>query len=317
MKKTLILWLGAFGFAIAKHLAENNSEQTFYASEVNNEIFESINSQRKHPYFFPWVELPKNVELVADTSEVLSDIDIIISIIPCQFVWHAFTQMKDSLKSWVTILNLSKGINNVTLQTTSETLTHILEWHTYTYAYLAGGMIAQELVERKPLGADIVTEEEEVGKVLQELFVSDVLDIHVIIGKPKNTELYAALKNIIALILGYYEWQGNAPSSLWYYLVQLLQEISSLIELLGGDSELRFTDYALGGDIIATCFGASRNRLLGNMLGEGTSLEVAINELASQKKIAEGYETLKGIYTLTQDKKEFVLINNFGEKFLT
>ena len=32
----------------------------------------------------------------------------------------------------------------------------------YTYAYLAGGMIAQELVDGTMLGADIVTENSEV-----------------------------------------------------------------------------------------------------------------------------------------------------------
>lgn|GEM_PF-1064537 len=138
----------------------------------------------------------------------------------------------------------------------------------YAYAYLAGGMIAAELVEEKMLGVDIVTENKEVGEQLKELFHSGSLDIHFIHGNPKNTELYAALKNIIALILGYYEGQGNGASTLGYYLTKLLTEVSLLIKFLGGDPKLRFTDNALGGDIIATCFGGSRNRLLGNMLGE-------------------------------------------------
>ena len=79
---------------------------------------------------------------------------------------------------------------------------------------------------------------------------------------------------------------------------------------------MRFTDYALGGDIIATCFGNSRNRLLGNMLGQGENINEALEKLASQKKIAEGYETLKGLYTLTKENDEFEHINDFAEKFL-
>lgn len=151
-------------------------------------------------------------------------------------------------------------------------------------------MIAAELVgddcNRPLLGADIVYEDEDVGEDLRNLFQSENLDIHLIIGPVKNTELYAALKNIIALILGYYEGQGNGASTLGYYLTRLLKEIELLVSLLassqsfsknqnqlpslgeGLGESLNFTDYALGGDIIATCFGASRNRMLGNMLGK-------------------------------------------------
>lgn len=53
MKNILILGLGAFGFAIAKHLGENNPDKEIYASEVNPEIFTSIKENRTHPYFFP------------------------------------------------------------------------------------------------------------------------------------------------------------------------------------------------------------------------------------------------------------------------
>lgn len=315
-KNILILWLWAFGFAIAKHLGENNPDTTFYASEVNPEIYCSIKDTRKHPYFFEWVKLPDNITLVANTPSLLPEIDIIISIIPCQFVAGAFSGMKDNLKSGVTILNLSKGIDNQSLQTVSEKLSDVLTWIEYNYAYLAGGMIAAELVEWKMLGADIAAKNAEAWWELKKLFESDSLEIQLKIWDVKNTELYAAFKNIIALILGYYEGKWNSASSLWYYLIKLLWEVSLLIETMGGNKNLEFSDYALSGDIIATCFGWSRNRLLGNMLGQGTDITDALAELKTQNKIAEGYETLKGIYKLTPWKEGFHEINSFAEKYL-
>jgi len=59
--------------------------------------------------------------------------------------------MKDSLKNGVTIMNLAKGIDNQSLQTISEKLSETLSGINYTYAYIAGGMIAQELVDNKQL----------------------------------------------------------------------------------------------------------------------------------------------------------------------
>lgn len=316
-KNILILWLGAFGFAVGKHLGENNPDMTIYASEINPEIYNSISENRTHPYFFEWVMLPENIELVSDTNIFLPQVDIIISIIPCQFVWWAFTTMKDHLKPGVTILNLSKWIDNTSMQTVSEKLSDVL-WDTqYTYAYLAGGMIAQELVDNKMLGADIVTENAEAGEELKELFESNSLDIHLKISAVKNTELYAALKNIIALILGYYEGQWAWASSRWYYLARLLEEMRWVINLLGWSSKIDFTDYALCWDLIATCFGGSRNRLLWNMLWEGKNITPALWELKAQNKIAEGYETLKWVYKITSWKEWFTEINSFWDKYLT
>jgi glycerol-3-phosphate dehydrogenase (NAD(P)+) len=314
----LILWLGAFGYAVACYLGRNNPEMNFYAAEKNPEIFQKIQETRKHPYFFKDIQLPDNIELVenADMYPLLQKIDIIISVIPCQFVASAFSEMKDYLTSWVIIVNLAKGINNQTFKTSSETLAEIFWDKKYSYAYLAGGMIAEELVAWNQLGADIVTEDTEAWNILKELFHSDTLDINLKIWNPKNTELAAALKNIVALILGYYEWQWAWASTLGYYFAKLTCEMNKLIELLGNSEKVDFSDYAFSGDLIATCFWNSRNRLLGNMLGKWMSIEEALAELKAQKKIAEGYETLKWIKSLIEWNEGFEEIQKFCEKYI-
>lgn len=314
-QKILILWLGAFGFAIAKHLGENNPDTIFFASEVNKEIFKNISDTRAHPYFFEWTILPENIELITHPASQLVEIDIIISIIPCQFVGEAFSGMKEYLKNWVTVLNLSKWINNQSLRTVSEILQDILWDYPYSYAYLSGGMIAQELVDNKKLWADILTNNTQIGGILKNLFLSKSLDIHLRIWNPKNTELYAALKNIVAMILGYYEGAWAGASTLWYYFSILLTEIQWVILLLKWDKKIDFTDFAFSGDLIATCFGNSRNRFLGNMLGAWKDIDDALHDLREQNKIAEGYETLQWVYKLTQWKQWFDTINTFWEKY--
>jgi len=315
-KNILILWLWAFWFAVAKHLGENNPELTIYASEINSEIYTSIIETRKHPYFFDDAQLPANIQLIADVDSFLPEIDIIISIIPCQFLSWAFDTIKDILKPWVTILNLSKWIDNSTLQTSSEKLTQILDWKEYTYAYLAWWMIAQELVYRNMLWTDIVCDDFEIWSELQRLFLWENLDINLKIENTKNTELYAAMKNIIALIMGYYEWAWMWASSRWYYFSKLLEEMKWVIHLLGGSENIDFTDYALSWDLIATCFWASRNRLLWNMLWEWIDISQALSELKNQNKIAEWYETLKWVYQITQAKAWFEEINSFAKKYI-
>jgi len=52
MQKILILGLGAFGFAVAKHLGNTHPEKNFFAYERNPEIVSSLQNSRTHPYFF-------------------------------------------------------------------------------------------------------------------------------------------------------------------------------------------------------------------------------------------------------------------------
>jgi glycerol-3-phosphate dehydrogenase len=229
----------------------------------------------------------------------------------------AFQVMREYLQPGVCILNLAKWIDNGSMQTVSEKLSEVLVDMEYIYAYLAGWMIAEELVFRNMLWADIVCEDFDTWSRLQKLFLSDSLDINLKIENTKNTELYAALKNIIALILWYYEWMWVWASTQWYYFSKLLEEIRWVISLLGWTDSIDFTDYALSGDLIATCFWASRNRLLGNMLWKWTDIHEALWELKAQNKIAEWYETLKWIYHITDGKAGFEEINNFGKKYIS
>jgi len=52
------------------------------------------------------------------------------------------------------------------------------------------------------------------------------------------------------------------------------------------------------------------------MLWQWKSIWDALWELKTQNKIAEWYETLKWVYTLTQGKAGFEEINNFGKKYI-
>jgi glycerol-3-phosphate dehydrogenase (NAD(P)+) len=111
-----------------------------------------------------------------------------------------------------------------------------------------------------------------------DFFRSDTLAI-TLTPKYKNIELYGALKNIFALYMGYLEGKGNGLSTVGYHFCELYKDIMKLIVLLGGENIDDFSQYALGGDLIATCFGNSRNRYFGRLVGEGKSSQEAYDTL--------------------------------------
>lgn len=287
---TLVIWIWAFWFAILNHISKNNPEKKFYWYEKDNFILENLKSKRENPYFFSWTKLEKNVYFL-ENLEKLNEFDLIIIAIPAQFVWNFIDDIKSSLKHWVIILNLSKWINNKNLKTTSSILKEKLWDFNYNYAILSGWMIAQELVNQKILWATIWTLTPEIWIKLKDIFESDNLKIN-LEKSHINTELFWSIKNIFALYMWYLEWSWLGMSSIWYHFCELYKELPRLLKLLSWDENIDFSNFALGWDLIATCFWESRNRYFWKLVWNWKTSTEAEKILKQEKKHAEWYYTL-------------------------
>ena len=306
----LTLWLWAFWFAINKLIWENNPEKKFYWYEINNEIYSSIIKTRENPYFFKWYKLPENIEVIDSYDDIISEVDILIIAIPAQFIWVTLEKLSPKLKEWVCILNLAKGIDITTNQTIFDLVKSKINSKKIDYWVLSWWMVAQEVVEKKPLWADLWITNIEIWNYIKNLFESENLKIK-ITKNIKNVELYWSLKNVLAIISWYYEWKWYDKSSIWMYMVDFFEEMKELILLYWWDKNLDFSYYSLGWDIIATCFGNSRNRYLWILLWKWNNISDSLAILKSENKHAEWYETIKAIYEKVKDKEGYDIIKKF------
>lgn len=314
--KTLIVWVWAFWFAILKHLSDKNSGDKFYAYEINDLVVNYLKNFRKHPYFFSWVKLWENISFVDRVDDILPNVDFLILAIPCQRVLPFLESVKQYLKPWLTILNLAKGINNVTLNTIWDDLKNILPWISYNYAVLSGGMIAEDVVKWNIVWASIWVESKALWEILKKYFETDSLEVCIWVSNVKNAELAWALKNIFAIFSWYNEWLWLWSSSLWWFFSKYFHEFKSLFTLLWWSSDINFERFAIWWDLIATCFWNSRNRYFGKLIWEWRTTSEALEILASEKKMAEWYETLKWVYEIIKDNKDFPITKDLGEKIL-
>jgi glycerol-3-phosphate dehydrogenase (NAD(P)+) len=112
-----------------------------------------------------------------------------------------------------------------------------------------------------------------------------------------GVELAGALKNVVAIGAGFYDGLGYEMSSKGAYLSEAAKEVRELVVALGADrATFDVGTHAWIGDLLTTACGKSRNRLLGELLGKGLSIEKALAELDRQKKRSEGYLTSKSFY---------------------
>ncbi len=311
----LIFWFWAFGSAIWKHLSENNPHKKIFVYEKNEFTLNYLKTMKKHPYFCKWVKFSENIEFCGEVDYVLPIVDLVILTLPAQFVVETMSKLKDKFKYWVTFLNLSKWINNISLKTIGDWLKEWLEWLEYNYAVLSWWMIAQELVDWKIIWADIAIENRVLWEKIKKLFESKNFKICLTHTSIKNVELYWALKNIIAICMWYYSGLWLWASSLGYYMCKLIKEEETLIKMLWWEWNLRFLNYSLGWDLIATCFWDSRNRLLWELVAKWQSVSEVLEFMKKEKKTAEWYHTLKWIYTLTKWNDNFEEINKIGKIF--
>jgi glycerol-3-phosphate dehydrogenase (NAD(P)+) len=134
---------------------------------------------------------------------------------------------------------------------------------------------------------------------IQKLFQTDYFRVYTqpdMIG----AELGGALKNVYAIACGISDGLALGDNSKAAIMTRGLNEMARIGVEVGAQSG---TFYGLSGmgDLIVTCLSKhSRNRLLGEKLGQGKSVSKALSEMTM---VAEGYKNTRCAHRLAADQK--------------
>ena len=300
MQKIAVVGCGAFGYALALLLSKTHSNKEVYAYDVMPEVIETLQRTKKHPFFHTDIEICPKLLPTKSKEECLRNANLVILAVPAQYVRDALKPLTSLVPKDAIILNVSKALEKDTNKRMSEVISEYLP---HPVATISGGMLAHDVAKELPVGADIGCENEEALQELKELFNPTTVHIDTttdIIG----VELAGALKNVLAIGAGIIDGLNFGFSAKAFFIAQCLREVENLAVKLGARHETFHTaSNAWMGDILTTCYGNSRNRLYGELIGQGKTPEEATNTLREQKKHAEGYATLKLVKELC-DKHE-------------
>lgn len=305
MNKITILGAGAFGFAIAKIIADKHTEKELFLFDVNSDCIDHIHNNRRHPFFHEDTELPDHIHATKDLEHAVSGADLIVLAIPSKFLRGAVKQFLPFLPNKVTFLNVAKGLETETNLRVSEMVSQELQGSGIDYhmCCLSGGMIAREVTLGNPLCADLACEDIAVAKDVSELISSSYLKVNHtddLVG----VELSGAFKNVIAIGAGIFDGMGYAESSKSAFVSEASREITNLALALGADpSTYSSGSHAWFGDLMTTCFGASRNREFGAKIGSGVRISSAVQEMKDNNKFVEGYITTAVVHELLKKNR--------------
>src|SRR5204863_4190156 len=118
-----------------------------------------------------------------------------------------------------------------------------------------------------------------VATEMQRVFATDLFRVytnHDVIG----CEIAGALKNVMAIASGMADGLGTGDNTRAAVITRGLAELSRLGMAMGGEP-MTFSGLAGMGDLIATCISPqSRNRYVGEQLGQGRTIDEVIEEMS-------------------------------------
>jgi len=279
---------GGWGTALAVLLAHRGVETTLWGNSP--EHIEELTARRVNERYLPGIKLPERLRFCADPSMACEGAELLVSVVPTQFLRGVAERFEDALGGAVPIVSASKGLEIETLKRPTEILEDVFGER--PMCVLSGPSHAEEVAKFKPATVVAASNDEEFAQQVQDEFNSDsfrVYSSHDAIG----VELGGALKNVIAVAAGIsdgLELGDNAKAAL---ITRGMVELARVGVARGAKLETFFGLAGIG-DLVTTCCSRhSRNRALGEAIGRGESLEAI---LARTRTVAEGVWTTKALF---------------------
>jgi glycerol-3-phosphate dehydrogenase (NAD(P)+) len=276
---------GSWGTALAHQMTRRGHEVTLWARE--REVAEGINQEHRNPLFLSDLELHPDLVATDELHRAAGFADTWLWVVPVQFSRAVMKDLRSVVPAQPTVVSSSKGIETDTLLRMDEIAGETLGVDQQRFCCLSGPTFAREVVRGDPSAAVLACPSRELATELQGEFSDRHLRLYAgddLIG----VELAGALKNIIAIAAGIIDGLGLGSNTQAALMTRGLHEISRLGVAMGADV-MTFRGLAGMGDLVLTCTGGlSRNRRVGQRLGQGESLDEI---LASMREVVEGVRT--------------------------
>ena len=310
MSRIAILGSGAWGTALALSLDRRGGHQiTLWAHSP--EFARQIVDAGENTQFLPGFPIPSAVTVTGDCAAA-SQAEIVVSVIPSEFLRSALSRIGPHLRQGQIVLSATKGVEDRTFLRMTEVIAECLARGSSTtpptpltpltplslpIGALSGPSFALEVAQGQPTAVTVAFRERSLAARIQREFSSETLRLYSstdVIG----VELGGALKNVIAIAAGITVGVGLGHNSTAALITRGIAEITRLAVACGARRET-LAGLSGVGDLVLTCTGSlSRNRTVGQALGEGRKLPEILSSLGG--KVAEGVLTTRAALGLAR-----------------
>ena len=219
--------------------------------------------------------------------------DVVVMAVPSHGFKKVLRKAVPSVRPWVPVVSLAKGLEQDSLKRMSEVVQDELPGH--PVAVLTGPNLAKEVLAGQPAASVVAIDDETIATELQRIFATMRLRVYTnpdLVG----CEVAGVVKNVIAIVR-HGRGHGLRRQHSRHAHARGLAEMSRLGVSLGG-APLTFAGLAGMGDLIATCSSRqSRNNTVGYQLGQGRSIDEIVGEM---HMVAEGVKSSRSVLALAE-----------------
>ncbi|MGQ8365959.1 NAD(P)H-dependent glycerol-3-phosphate dehydrogenase [Glaciecola sp. 1036] len=287
-----VLGAGSYGTALGFCLARNNNH-TYLWGRDKQQIDDMIQTRQNTKYLGEFT-FPESLEPTSDLASCIARSEYLLVVVPS----HAFKSMLEDLKPYLTdrhkVIWASKGLEPHTGRLLHEVFTEIIGSQV-PHGVLSGPTFAKEMAAALPTAITLSSKDDvllsEFSEKLHNPKGFRVYLNHDLIG----VQLGGAVKNVIAIGAGLADGLGFGANARTALITRGLAELTRLGVSLGGTQEA-FMGMSGLGDLVLTCTdNQSRNRRFGLALGQGMSVDAAIESIG---QVVEGYRNTEEVHIL-------------------
>lgn len=291
MAKISVIGAGTWSCALALLLSDNGHEIIMWSESEKKA--DEMRETRGYA-LLPDLKFPETVQFTTSYEEAVKGTEVIVIGVASPYVRSVSKGIAPFVTEDQVIVSVAKGIEDESLMFLDEQIKD--EIPGARVAVLSGPSHAEEVSKRIPTTCVIGADDEATAKKLQDIFMSPVFRVYTS-SDVKGIEFGGAVKNVIALAAGMADGLGYGDNTKAALITRGLAELTRLGVAIGAKPE---TMYGLSGigDLIVTCASMhSRNRRAGILIGQGKSLDEAVEEVGM---VVEGVYSAKAARALAK-----------------
>lgn len=289
MARIGIFGMGNWGTALAKVWSDDGHTVTGWT--IENEVYESLMIESTNHKYLPGVKMP-NLQATMAHRDILDSSEILVFALPSSVILDVIDLVLPDLKPSHVILDLAKGLAPEEASEDgmiSTAIEHKLrsQGKSNPVLVLTGPTIAPEVARGVVTSALVACDDDSVAKKIAQRLSTKTLILSSA-DDPVGAELWGAYKNTVALACGIVDGLRDSigGDNLKAALVQSgFNEGRALLSKMGASTDTAFGPAGLGDLYVTSTSPRSRNRTLGEKLGQGKSLQDALDEMTM---VAEG-----------------------------
>ena len=273
---------GSWGTTVA-HLTAHNVPTVLYTRR--EDVAAAVNEQHMNPRYLAGYALHDDLSASTDLAAVVSKADVLVMGVPSSGFRQTLVEVRPHLRPLVPVVSLAKGFEVGSRKRMTQLVAEELPGH--PVGVLTGPNLAKEILRGSAAAAVLAFADLAIAERLQDVISSELFRVYSSTDVA-GCELGGALKNVIALAAGMADGLGTGDNTRAAVITRGLAEVTRLGVALGGDPAT-FSGLAGMGDLLATCMSPqSRNRYVGEQLGQGRTIEEITAEM---NQVAEGVKS--------------------------